>query len=161
MSTCLKCGQLFHNRLQLGAHVKSCGGDAGDTADLFSAEASAVIATPVQPPHQISLHSLCRREKSPWGQHKQWSCDAAPTTASGYARDYRPVQDMWAEHVRAAHKCCYANFWTVHETVRTQTAACRDAVLSVVKDLLGDKAHGHRWPRSSRILRDRSCTYPR
>ena len=163
-SVCARCGQGFSNRQQLGAHVRCCRAAAAaasdDDADLFSADNTQVIATPTPtvPQRQISLYTLCRREKSPWGTvtPSDVTFDTqASVQASVFSRDYRPVQQLWSEHVQKAYVSCYPHFWKVHETLRTQTATCRDTVLSVVKDLIGERARGHRWPRSSRSLRDR------
>ena len=156
-SACAQCGQAFANRQQLGAHVRYCSA-AGVNADLISADDLQVIATPVQAPqqHRITLSSLCRREKSPWGIHKPAvTCASSGDNANVFSRDYRPVQQLWADYVQKAFACCYPHFWSVHESVRTQTTTCRDTVLSVVKELIGERARGHRWPRSSRSLRAR------
>ena len=159
-SVCVQCGQAFANRQQLGAHVRYCRAAGPNPGALISADDLQVIATPVEAAQQqrITLVSLCRREKSPWGICKPAVTCVSRDTSVGdsvFSRDYRPVQQLWANHVKKAFECCYPHFWSVHESVRTQTAACRDTVLSVVKELIGERARGHRWPRSSRSLRAR------
>ena len=74
--------------------------------------------------------------------------------ASLGARDYRELQDMWSEYVKDAHGCCTLEFWDVFSAVRLSTTTTRDKVLTVVKHILGNAA-GHRWPGTSRVLRDR------
>ena len=64
---------------------------------------------------------------------------------------YSQLQAMWENYAQTAFSCCHPDFWTVFESVRFQTTACRDRVLSIVKTLV--RARGHRWPRSCRVLR--------
>jgi hypothetical protein len=111
-SVCARCGQGFSNRQQLGAHVRCCRAAAAaasddDAADLFSADNTQVIATPTPtvPQRQISLYTLCRREKSPWGTvtPSDVTFDTqAGVQASVFSRDYRPLQELWSEHVQKA-----------------------------------------------------------
>ena len=60
---------------------------------------------------------------------------------------------MWGEYVRVTRRLCDTRFWEIFDTVRDETATCRDRVLSVTKDLLA--ARGQGWPRSTRVLRDK------
>ena len=87
---CGRCGRVFANALQLGAHVRLC------REQLRGARGGAdnnIIAVPVAAgPPQITLHSLARREPFPWGreirvQHERPGAGAI----SPYIRDYQPV----------------------------------------------------------------------
>ena len=150
LSTCDNCGLRLRNRMQMGAHVRSCG--------VLRAVANNVVAIPANVPvRPMTLHSLCRRPPAPWGVEVPHDINPNPNPNpnSPYVRDYRELQTTWDVYVKKAHGCCDTKFWTVFDTVRKQTATCRDNVLTVCKDLVG--VSGHRWPRSSRQLVSKVC----
>ena len=63
---------------------------------------------------------------------------------------YVQLQDMWKDFVRETYACCCPQFWSVYETVCTQSATCGDKVLHAVKQLVTVTG---RWPQSNRTLR--------
>ena len=151
MAACENCGLRLANRMQMGAHMRSCGALRAADDNIVAIPANV----PVRP--TMTLHGLCRRPPAPWGVEVPHPI-APPVNQreSPYVRDYRELQATWDTYVKKAHGCCDTKFWTVFGTVRKETATCRDKVLTVCKDLVG--VSGHRWPRSSSRLAAKVCT---
>ena len=73
------------------------------------------------------------------------------------------MQIIWHQYVRVVRKLCIDTFWKVLSAVQEQTAQCQDKVLKEICTIL-KKQHvqlslGHRWPTSTRSLRDRVRTH--
>ena len=165
MASCPRCSQAFVNALQLGAHMRACNVvsqpvmSATATATTVPVISQTALRQPVTP---TPLHVLAQRAPNScdnmefvlWGHALQVQLTDELNGAGLGARDYRELQDMWSEYVKDAHACCTSEFWDVFSAVRLSTTTTRDKVLSVVKHILGNTA-GHRWPGSSRVLRDR------
>ena len=174
MARCRKCGLVFANALQLGAHNRVCdpastssdrdyfsqsdnhSSDSDNTSASDTDVATLVVTQPAP------LHTLARRSPRPWGR-----VVAAPLPQilpvnrdnlhnNIRARDYRELQTLWREHVAEVHKCCSSDFWKMFASLQGQTTSAKDRVLKLVKELL--KQHynpGHSWPTSCRGLRSR------
>ena len=52
-----------------------------------------------------------------------------------------------------AHSSCSSQFWRLQEALLNQTVACKDKVMSAVKNLVSEKCRKPAWPRSFRTLR--------
>ena len=87
MARCEACGQVFPNHMQLGAHTRSCR-RLRHVQDLVPV---------VQDPDDvqefgITLHSLARRPRHPWGIERDIDMPQLPVGNSPFTRDYRPVR---------------------------------------------------------------------
>lgn len=89
MAVCGACGQVFPNRLQVGAHSRSCRAirhvlqplitDPDPDMDVEDTTAG------------ITLHSLARRPAQPWGIESDVVMPDLPAGNNPFTRDYRPV----------------------------------------------------------------------
>ena len=89
MAACGACGQVFPNRLQVGAHARTCRAirhflqpPITDQVDLDAEDADIA---------PITLHSLARRPSHPWGIECDVAMPDLPVGNSPFTRDYRPV----------------------------------------------------------------------
>ena len=182
MARCRKCGLVFANALQLGAHNRVCDpastssdrdyfsgsqiadfsqSDSDSRSDSDQSASDTDVATLVvtQP---APLHTLARRSPRPWGRVVAAALpQILPLHRDNLhnnirARDYRELQTLWREHVAEVRKCCSSDFWKMFASLQGQTSSAKDRVLKMVKELL--KRHynpGHSWPTSCRGLRSR------
>ena len=86
MAVCGACGQVFPNRLQVGAHSRTC------------RAIRHVLQPPITDPDMdvedipgITLHSLARRPAHPWAIESDVDMTDLPAGNSPFTRDYRPV----------------------------------------------------------------------
>ena len=106
MAVCGACGQVFPNRLQVGAHSRSCRAirhvlqppitDADPDMDVEDITAG------------ITLHSLARRPAQPWGIESDVVMPDLPAANNPFTRDYRPVirQALAYIHFACTHTFC-------------------------------------------------------
>ena len=149
MATCAQCNLVFANRLQLGSHSRTC---ANVRVQPQVDEQIDAITVPLEFDDNIELSELAQREAG-WGVTVDPVLSAVPGRfRREYCRDYRDLQEIWAQHVGLAFRCCDNQFWQVFQAVRTETGKCQDEVFQVVKKMTN---LGHRFPSSVRVLRER------
>ena len=168
MAACGACGQVFPNRLQVGAHARTCRAirhflqpPITDQVDLDAEDADIA---------PITLHSLARRPAHPWGIECDVAMPDLPVGNSPFTRDYRPVsskcvasiffilffllvvqmQEIWSTYVQDSFNACDPKFWLLLAAVQNESTTCRDRVFAQVKDLMEYK--GQKWPRTCRTL---------
>ena len=171
MASCPRCAQTFVNALQLGSHIRACNvvqpaGTITQPAMPPTGMAGSVLPQTASnhPFPPTSLCALAQRAKMVhhgishrcWGNTIHVDTGELMGTSAG-AREYRDLQEMWIDYCNAAHSCCTIEFWDVFSAVRTSTTRTRDKVLTTVKKLVPGEAAGHRWPGTTRVLRDRVC----
>ena len=87
MAVCRACGQMFANRLQVGAHSRSCRAILHVVAPMtYDREDDDSVEE-----FGITLHSLARRPAHPWGIECNVDMPDLPAGNSQFTRDYRPV----------------------------------------------------------------------
>ena len=131
MARCRRCGLLFANALQLGAHNRVCeeyirvcedlvsaGGSGSDSdgtrgsnsdSDSNSAVGSHSDAAPQQAvvvTQPAPLHTLARRSPRPWGVVHTLATLVVPTPGGhARARDYRELQEFWLQQANSTIRC--------------------------------------------------------
>lgn len=97
MATCEHCEARFANAMQLGAHTRYCRMEQlrrqqPDDDDMEDAVVTMSVQSAL-PPIPITLHSLTRRQQSPWGRVQPvLSTPRRRPVENNYVRDYREVE---------------------------------------------------------------------
>ena len=158
MATCDRCGRHFQNKFAFGPHRRSCHVITKPVVPVVSM--TVVIGSPIETPEQSgtpgqrdTLRDLAQRPSEETWAITQVLHDNRPAINSEYARDYSHMQENWKRYVENAHSSCSSHFWRLQEALLNQTVACKDKVMSAVKNLVSEKCRQPAWPRSFRTLR--------
>lgn len=174
---CENCGQIFTNKYQLGPHRRRCynrqlpatssdfsvsDDDAGGE-NFDGSEHSDEHTDDSEQDNEIKIFELAQRLRGGfWGNPEKVVIPNRPVfvdTCATYS--YVPTQRAFRTYVRDVFELCTPQFWQLFLTVKQQPATCADLVLDTVFKLLSNQTQmpnfrlGHRWPRSTRTLRQK------